>query len=112
MPRGDRTGPLGAGSRTGCAAGWCAGYDRPGYANARPGFGLGMGFRGGGRGWRNMAYATGRPGWARAGFVPPEPAAEPEVADLKAEAAWLAGRLDAIAKRIAEIEGHATASKE
>ena len=109
MPRGDRTGPMGAGLRTGRGAGWCAGYERPGAANPAPRLGLGLGYRnggrGGGRGWRNMYYATGLPGWARAGAVPPVPAAEQELADLKAQAGWLAGQLDAIQKRIEDFEG-------
>ena len=51
MPGGDRTGPLGAGPRTGRAAGYCAGYGMPGYANPMPGYGYGMGYgRGYGRG--------------------------------------------------------------
>jgi hypothetical protein len=33
MPRGDRTGPAGMGPMTGRAAGYCAGYDMPGYMN-------------------------------------------------------------------------------
>jgi len=36
MPRGDGTGPAGMGPMTGRAAGYCAGYPVPGYAN--PGF--------------------------------------------------------------------------
>ncbi len=112
MPRGDRTGPMGAGPRTGRGAGWCAGYEGPGYANPAPRLGLGLGYRGGrggGRGWRNMYYATGVPGWARAGAVPPVPAAEQELADLKAQAGWLAGQLDVIQKRIEDFEGRGTA---
>ena len=110
MPGGDRTGPMGAGSRTGRGAGWCAGYDRPGYANPAPGLGLGLGFRGGGRGWRNMYYATGQPGWVRWGAVPPAPAVEPDLAGLKAQSEWLAGCLDDIQKRIEEIERRGTAA--
>jgi len=34
MPAGDGTGPLGFGPMTGRAAGYCAGYPTPGYANA------------------------------------------------------------------------------
>lgn len=110
MPRGDRTGPLGGGPMTGRGAGWCGSDDRPGYANARAGFGAGCGGRG--RGWRHMFYATGRPGRPRGGFAPPMPAAGPEVADLEAEAGWLTDRLGAIRKRIAEIEGRGAAPAE
>lgn len=31
MPSGDRTGPMGQGSRTGRARGYCSGFDAPGY---------------------------------------------------------------------------------
>lgn len=36
MPAGDGTGPLGSGPMTGRAAGFCAGYPVPGYANPLP----------------------------------------------------------------------------
>jgi hypothetical protein len=49
MPRGDRTGPAGAGPKTGRVAGYCSGYGVPGYMN--PGMGMGWG-RGMGRGLR------------------------------------------------------------
>ena len=68
MPRGDGTGPGGMGSMTGRAAGYCAGYSVPGYANPYGGryFGAGRGaFGGRGRGYRNQYYATGLPGWSR-----------------------------------------------
>lgn len=54
MPRGDGTGPLGQGSMTGRAAGFCAGYNAPGFMNAGlgGGFGRGRGFWGRGRGYR------------------------------------------------------------
>lgn len=98
MPRGDRTGPQGAGPRTGRGMGYCSGYDRPGYANPTPGFRgwAGFGQVGMGRGWRHRYYATGIPGW-----VPPTP--EQETADLKAQADWMKGQLDAIQKRIEEL---------
>jgi len=44
MPGGDRTGPMGLGPMTGRAAGICAGYPTPGFANPIPGFGRGRGF--------------------------------------------------------------------
>jgi len=109
---------MGAGPMTGRGAGWCAGYERPGFAASTPGrgLGLGLGYRGGGggggRGWRNMYYATGRPGWARTEYVPPTPMAEQEVADLKAQATWLAGQLYVIQKRIEDIAGRGSASAE
>jgi len=69
MPGGDHTGPLGQGLRTGRAAGYCAGYDMPGYMNPIPGYGFGRGrgggWGGGGRGWRHRFYATGLTGWQR-----------------------------------------------
>ncbi len=69
MPGGDHTGPLGQGPQTGRAAGYCAGYDMPGYMNPMPGSGPGRGrgggWGGGGRGWRHRFYATGLTGWQR-----------------------------------------------
>jgi hypothetical protein len=112
MPGGDRTGPVGMGPMTGRGAGFCAGYSMPGYANPVGGrgcFGRGRGFgmRGGGRGWRNQFYATGLPGWARAGYsagLPAELTAEQEQQDLKQQAQYLRDSLDAINKRIEELE--------
>ncbi|MFY9375325.1 MAG: DUF5320 domain-containing protein, partial [Kiritimatiellia bacterium] len=48
MPRGDRTGPQGAGPMTGRGAGTCAGAATPGYAGG--GYGRGGGRGGCGRG--------------------------------------------------------------
>jgi len=68
MPGGDGTGPAGMGPMTGRAAGFCAGYGVPGYMNPIGGRGFyGRGAFGRGRGWRNWYWATGMPGWARAG---------------------------------------------
>ncbi len=112
MPGGDRTGPEGFGPMTGRAAGFCAGFPVPGYANPIGGrgyFGRGRGFwgRGGGRGRRNWFYATGLPGWARAGYqagFPATPTAEEEQQALKQQAQYLKESLDAISKRIEELE--------
>ena len=114
MPGGDRTGPLGLGPMTGRAMGFCAGYPVPGYANPGFGRGFGMGRGGGGRGWRHMYYATGLPGWARAGYLPAwgmPPVApyqpfspEQEVEALKEQAKMLSGQVAAINERIAELE--------
>ena len=106
---------------TGRGAGYCAGYDVPGYMNPGPGMGGGMGAgwrRGrGGRGWRNGYYATGLPGRARFGgapawgappaygpYAPPPPAPEQEAQALRQQAEWLQGQMDAISKRLGEIE--------
>ena len=66
MPRGDMTGPLGQGPMTGRGAGYCVGYDRPGYMNPYPYGDRGYFGWGRDRGWRNWARATGLPGWQRA----------------------------------------------
>lgn len=114
MPGGNGTGPMGMGPMTGRGAGFCAGNAVPGYANPVGGrgffgFGRGRGFggRGGGRGWRNQFYATGVPGSVRAGYpvgFPAEPTAEQEQLSLKQEAQYLRDSLDAINKRIEELE--------
>lgn len=69
------------------------------------GFGRGGGFGGGGRGWRNRFFATGLPGWARAGFAAPHdnPAPEGEKQALKLRADALQSELDAVKKRLEEI---------
>ena len=64
IPRGNKTGPTGLGSRTGRGLGYCTGYSTPGYTKG-PGMGLGRGYRGG-RGW-------GRGGWFRGRQFYPEP---------------------------------------
>jgi Family of unknown function (DUF5320) len=130
MPRGDRTGPLGMGAMTGRAAGYCTGSGAPGYAQSGPGRGFGAGLGrsrgawskgsgGGGRGRRNMFHATGLPGWQRFGWnaasymypTPyarqPDPAMEKQA--LKSHADALQAELDAIKKRLTEIETIAAA---
>ncbi len=108
---------------TGRAAGFCAGYPVPGYMNPVWGWGRGRGFgffgrgRGGGRGWRNWYYATGLPGWARAGFgrwpltwptaygpYGPEMSAKEEIDALQEEAGFLRKEIEEIEKRIASLE--------
>ncbi|NMB61161.1 MAG: DUF5320 domain-containing protein [Chloroflexi bacterium] len=101
MPRGDRTGPAGAGAMTGRRAGYCAGFAVPGYMNTTAPR-RGLGFAGGGRGWRNMFYATGLPGWQSYGYSPVSQQDETE--SLKTQAGWLKEQLDAINKRLEELE--------
>ena len=114
MPGGDGTGPMGMGPMTGRAAGFCAGFNAPGYVNPGPGRGFygrggGWGGRGGGRGYRHWYYATGLPGWARGRgpapyYGPVEPVKpEDEAQALKAQAAALRTQLEEIDKRISEL---------
>ncbi len=122
MPGGDRTGPLGAGPRTGRGLGYCSGSPVPGFMV--PGFGRGgCGFgwfrgRGGGRGWRNWFYATGLTGWQRAAmgagpwgaFGPAAVSAGPgmsrdqELQLLKQQAETLSAALDQVRQRVEELE--------
>lgn len=115
MPRGDRTGPMGMGPMTGRAAGYCAGYTVPGFANPLPGRALGYwgwGGRGGGRGWRHWYYATGLPGWARAGYMPAwgtvpfatPVAPEQEIEALKAQEQALKATLEDVQQRLRDLE--------
>ena len=119
MPRGDGTGPIGMGPMTGRGAGYCAGYNAPGFSNPIPGRGFRAGgrgsFGGGGHGWRNMYYATGVHGWARFGGAPyatpygaqpymPQITPEQELDYLKDQAEYFKGALEDIKKRIDEME--------
>ena len=129
MPGGDGTGPGGMGPMTGRAAGFCAGYPVPGYANPVGGRGMGMGW---GRGFRGGGFGRGRGfGWGRAGYglpayggavnpyaygdaagpyayggapFTPTVAPQQELDSLKGQAEYFEDALDGIKKRIEEIE--------
>lgn len=82
-------------------------------AFGRGGGAWGRGFSGGGRGWRNMFYATGLPGWMRfGGYAAPygypapyqSPDPEMEKQALKNQAAALQSEMESIKKRLADIE--------
>lgn len=98
MPRGDRTGPMGAGPMTGRAAGVCAGFAASGIANSGQGRGCGMGFRrgGGGRG-------LGR-GWAAPVDGAVAPTGDQELAVIKQQAQQLQTDMELIQGRIQELE--------
>lgn len=118
MPGGNRTGPRGEGPMTGRRAGYCAGYDVPGYMNPGPGggygggYGMGRGrrggFFGGGRGYRHWFHATGLPGWMRgrgAGWwhdapAPPPVSREQRIEALQGEARMLEEELAGIRREI------------
>jgi len=98
MPGGDRTGPLGMGPMTGRAAGYCAVYPTPEYANPMPGRGFGMGFgrrRGGGRGWWNR--------WNMPLVYYPQQTEEQEKGFLENEMKVLQEQLNSIKKRLDEV---------
>jgi hypothetical protein len=124
MPRFDGTGPMGAGPMTGGSRGycdpagtaygpWCGGaygYGR-GLGRGRgrglrrgfgPGFGVGLGY---GRGFRGRAFY---PSWG-AGYAPAYGASyvmnpQDEAGMLKDEAEYMKRELDAILKRLEELE--------
>jgi hypothetical protein len=121
MPAGDRTGPWGAGPRTGRGLGYCSGYAQPGSMTPGPGMGFGFGYgRGSGRGY-GRGFGMGRgfrfrhPGpW---GFGVPYPPAVPfgyppgaaamppaeEEAGLAEEAEYLEAELSRIRERLSEL---------
>ena len=114
MPGFDGTGPMGQGPLTGGGRGFCAvPLGRGGY---RPYGGRFFGGgRGRGRGFRNWYWATGLPGWARAGYgmrafgggVNPyfqELTPKEEVDMLKEEAQVLKQQLEDIQSQIQALE--------
>lgn len=114
MPGGDRTGPAGSGPMTGRAAGFCAGYQAPGYMSPVGGGGFwGRGGGRGGRGRRNQFYATGMTGWQRAamgypaygygGPTGPTMSRAQELETLKGQAEYFEGALEDIKKRLDEL---------
>lgn len=110
MPRGDGTGPLGEGPMTGRAAGYCAGYSVPGFANPAAGLGRGMAWGRGGGGGRGMAWRRG--GGGRVGpFAVSGPLAgaavageEVSVAEADALRAQLAGLQAAVEQLAGRLE--------
>jgi len=105
MPRGNRTGPLGQGPRTGRAMGLCAGYPSPGFPQGS----LGMGFG------RGQAYRRGRGfaggygmGWDYGPWhnepYYPVPSQEDELQTLKQQAKFLEKQQEEIKQRITELE--------
>jgi len=112
MPGGDGTGPAGMGSMTGRAAGYCAGYDRPGAETLTfgrgygPGYGrfCGAGFRRGRRG----RWAAPGAGYGYAAPPPPvygnAPTRQQKIDRLVREAEYLEGALSDIRQRIEALQ--------
>lgn len=111
---------MGAGSRSGRRAGYCAGFNTPGYANPEVPAGLrkGMAHRrgvwgsgpiAGGRGWRHRFFATDRPD--RMYFdhypAPAQPFdAKLEKEFLKKRSQSLQSELDDINKRLENMDSN------
>lgn len=112
MPRGDGTGPVGLGPMSGRAAGFCAGYPVPGYANR---YSWWRGPRAGGpwgRVGRGRAAAWGA-GWGwgpGCGPVWAGAADEPEIEErvLRRQAKFLKKRLTAVEQRLEQLAGRGT----
>lgn len=114
MPAGDGTGPMGMGSMTGRAAGYCAGFPTSGNMNpvcprgfrgrGRGGFGrgMGMGFGGGRGGGGRRRVAPYAAPYATPGFEGPTPQQERD--SLEGQVEYLENALTGIRKRIAELE--------
>jgi len=94
---------MGMGEMTGHSAGVCARIGMSGYENTVPGRGFGMGY---GRGRRNRFYAAGAGmrfgGEYTAPYRNPNPSMERQ--SLKSQADALQSELNAIKKRLSEIE--------
>jgi len=116
MPRGNRTGPWGAGPMTGRATGYCAGYPVPGFMSPGRGYGRGFG-RGWGRGFGRGWYLYPPPAVVQRAY----PQAYPQVTQLQssgqetatlenyqkelvAEKAHLEKEIDDVKARIEELK--------
>ncbi|MDY6823405.1 MAG: DUF5320 domain-containing protein [Thermodesulfobacteriota bacterium] len=98
MPGFDRTGPMGEAPMTGGRRGLCA----PSNTGVMPGYGRGLGLGRGFRGGRGPGRGFGR----AAGFYPPVygAAGQDESSLLRSQAESLQQSLDAINRRLDEIE--------
>jgi hypothetical protein len=110
MPRGDGTGPLGNGPRTGRAGGPCAGRDEASFGAGR-GWGRAFGGRFGrglGRGLRNRFGGRGRFGWARR-FDGPASAPAPQKQALEEQVKELESSLMLARRRVDEMQEDSSA---
>ena len=116
MPRGDETGPNGAGPMTGRGAGYCVGYSVPGYTNPVGGYGRGWG-RGRGRGFGRRRFAYPQPAVVQPTYQPAyRSVAQPQTPEqeiialenyqksLEAEKADLEQETGGVKARIAELK--------
>jgi len=105
MPGYDRTGPMGAGPRTGRGLGWCGTHAGEGWRRPIGAFrGIGRGFTpwGGGRG---RCFGGRGAGWQRAPFTGSAPVSPSEEAEaLKAQVAAAETEVAAMKARLEELE--------
>ncbi len=110
MPGFDRTGPMSTGSMTGGARGLCnpanAGYNARFTRDSGSGKGPGLrrGFRGGYGPGRGRGFVSGYRGSPPAAVSAYSTGTSDEMNRLKADAGYLKTSLDAINKRIEELE--------
>jgi hypothetical protein len=103
MPRGNGTGPMGLGPRTGRGLGYCSGYPHPGYMNPY-GFGRGLG-RGWGRGFgRGWGRGWGWPSRFDYPYSPEPPTLKEEKEMLNKDLKALREEMKAIEERLKELE--------
>lgn len=101
MPGGDRTGPMGIGPMSGRSAGYCAGFNTPGYANPAGMYPGGYRFfnhRGRGFRFRNYFNFPSAAGWTGNAGYTRNPAVDLDY--LKAEKNNLESSLEEIKKQI------------
>ena len=109
MPGFDGAGPAGGGPMTGWGRGYCNPKGSFGFGRSWPRRGIGFGY-GRGRGYRHMFWETGLPRWARrrsdwsGPYREPNYSREDEVRMLKEEAEALKDDLNAIDRRMNELE--------
>ena len=116
MARGNGTGPWGQCAMTGRGAGFCAGFNQPGFASGGQERGMGAGqvngarLGGGGRGGRGLRRRNRFFANPPLGFVDPI-GPEAEITSLRQQAENLAQAAEVVQSRIAELE-KATARQE
>jgi hypothetical protein len=94
MPKGDKTGPQAEAPMSGRGAGFCAGYDMPGYMNPMSRMGMRHSWRR--RRWHNMTFGFSRYcGMRYAAFEVPYPPEEKEEM-LKKRETWLQEQLEEV----------------
>ena len=111
MPKGDRSGPNGMGPMTGRGAGFCNGFNAPGYFNQGAAGGYGMG-AGRGFGGRHNNFGAGYgPGRGYGMAAVPYSAApiagyskEAEKGYIENEVSFLKNQLKALEGRLADMQ--------